>query len=79
VTDSRGMDRRRFLRTAGTVAWATPVVLTVFSSRAGAQSPSLCGPVTVICDNNPPCTSSLFPVCRTDPALASGQCGCFLF
>ena len=33
-----GMERRRFLKAAATVAWATPAILTLAANRAGAQS-----------------------------------------
>ena len=33
-----GVARRQFLKQAGTVAWATPLILTLASSRANAQS-----------------------------------------
>ena len=39
-------DRRTFLRRAGTVAWSTPLILTLASSRAGAQS---CSPAGTAC------------------------------
>jgi hypothetical protein len=32
------IERRRFLREAATVAWATPVIWTLMSQAAGAQS-----------------------------------------
>jgi hypothetical protein len=36
--ESPAMDRRSFLRRAAMVAWATPVLLTLAQSRAGAQT-----------------------------------------
>jgi hypothetical protein len=71
-------DRRRFIKLAGHAAWATPLVLTIASGRAGAQAlPVLCGEAGVGgCPNTPACTSPA-PVCREDPALQTGQCGCF--
>lgn len=33
-----GMERRRFLKAAATVAWATPAIITLAANRAGAQS-----------------------------------------
>lgn len=42
-----GMERRRFLKAAATVAWATPAILTITANRAGAQS---CVPQGAPCD-----------------------------
>ena len=42
------LDRRRFLKQASTVAWATPLVLTLTASRAGAQAIS-CIPTGLAC------------------------------
>lgn len=42
-----GMERRRFLKAAATVAWATPAILTLAANRAGAQS---CIPQGASCD-----------------------------
>jgi hypothetical protein len=41
-------DRRKFLKTAASAAWATPLVLTLGASRAGAQALS-CLPSLTIC------------------------------
>ena len=43
MTESQRHDRREFLRKATAVAWATPVILTIAASRAGAQSLSCAG------------------------------------
>ena len=37
---SNGVDRRKFIKGAATVAWATPLVLTVGATSAHAQVPS---------------------------------------
>lgn len=47
---SEGYDRRRFLKGAATVAWATPLVMTLPARRAGAQAVS-CIPQGVSCAN----------------------------
>jgi hypothetical protein len=55
---SSGVDRRRFLRGAATVAWATPLVLTLGASQAGAQVGS---PACAAAANRPngcPCDTS---------------------
>jgi hypothetical protein len=36
------VDRRRFLRRAGTIAWATPVIVTLLTETAAASHPSGC-------------------------------------
>ena len=41
------IERRRFLRGAATIAWATPAILTLTANRAGAQS---CVPQGASCD-----------------------------
>ena len=43
-----GVERRDFLRKAGTVAWATPLILTLSASGAGAQALS-CYPKDYSC------------------------------
>jgi hypothetical protein len=37
---STGFDRRRFIKGAATVAWATPAILTLGAGSANAQVPS---------------------------------------
>jgi hypothetical protein len=79
-SSTNNIERRRFLRQAATVAWATPTILTLMSSRAGAQV----GPVQPCgrdlgggnCENDPPCASPL-PQCQTDPQSLTGECACF--
>ena len=40
--DEGAFDRRRFIKGAATVVWATPLVLTLGASSANAQSPGSC-------------------------------------
>jgi hypothetical protein len=47
LVTQEGMERRRFLKAAATVAWATPAILTLTANRAGAQS---CVPQGASCD-----------------------------
>ena len=47
-TMSSDMDRRRFLKGAAVVAWATPTILTLSASRAGASS---CLPHGTLCNS----------------------------
>lgn len=61
--------RRRFLRRAAAVAWATPVIMTLSQSRAGAQS---CTAISFVC------TPTGLPCCPglECSQLASGECVC---
>jgi hypothetical protein len=43
------LERRRFLKQAATVAWATPFILTMTSERASAQAS--CVPTGASCGN----------------------------
>jgi hypothetical protein len=36
------IDRRRFLKRAGTVAWSTPIIITLLAESAAASHPSGC-------------------------------------
>jgi hypothetical protein len=62
---SKGVERRLFLKRAGTVAWAAPLILTVAANRASA--------VTLPCTPNAgPCTATAeccpgSCCCSTDP------------
>ena len=62
--DQRAVDRRRFLRGAATVAWATPVILSALTSPAGAQVNCTSPPFDNLCT----CT-------QTSQCLA-GSCCC---
>jgi hypothetical protein len=76
-------DRRTFLKRAGTVAWATPLIVTLGASRAGAQAAS-CLPSGTGCGiffediNGPSCAAS--PVgglfCCTACVPDGGLCRC---
>ncbi|MDQ3915608.1 MAG: hypothetical protein M3323_09825 [Actinomycetota bacterium] len=70
-----GMERRRFLKAAGTIAWATPAILTLTANRAGAQS---CVPHNAPCDacagvNCCIQTGDSLPCCCSNPATP--DCG----
>ena len=84
-TDPRTVDRRRFIRDAATVAWATPVLLTVMSSPAGAVSCIANGSPCSLCDEVPCCDVPGNPpggcCCGLDPdvdcsAVCSGDSEC---
>ncbi len=77
-TNSKVMERRRFLRQAATVAWAAPTIVTLMSSRAGAQVGGIsCGTVVGgACSQDPPCGTAL-PSCQPDPTDVFGECICF--
>jgi hypothetical protein len=73
---SGGVDRRRFIKGAATVAWATPLVLTLGATSARAQpSPTQCVPMTgrpEFC----PCTASsqCADGCCCGPPVGGGAC-----
>ncbi len=67
---TQGMDRRRFLRHAGTIAWATPVVMTLSSKAAWAKPPctprgETCGRVVSVSGGQGVCSLSGFANCCT--------------
>lgn len=61
-----GQARRRFLKQAGTVAWASPFILTMMSRAAHAQ-PAQCGttalaadpPFTLFCEVTQACGTAI--------------------
>lgn len=61
LVSREGMERRRFLKAAATVAWATPAILTLAANRAGAQS---CVPQGASCDA---CTGINCCIAGSDP------------
>ena len=61
-------DRREFLKKAGTVAWATPFILTLASSRANAQS---CAPAGSPCGTFVPALNQCVP---TNAVICCGSC-----
>jgi hypothetical protein len=73
VLSEEGQARRRFLKQAGAVAWASPFIVTMMSRAAHAQGP--CGvqaldaglPPALFCDTSggTPCGSAA--VCVPDP------------
>lgn len=72
-----GQARRRFLKQAGTVAWASPFIVTMMSRAAHAQAP--CGTVDPdppnLCLVTTPCGST--QTCLPDPnPLNAGDCIC---
>ena len=78
TSNLRSVDRRDFLRRAGLVAGAAPVIVTVIASKAQA-SPS-CTPNGTICGGNvlagcsnanPPCCTT----CSEKPATNDCTCG----
>lgn len=64
--------RRRFLRQAATVTWATPFILTMTAPRAAAQS---CLPTGTSCGNYME-IAGIGPVCQPlqGAALCCGDC-----
>ena len=64
-----GIERRRFLKGAATVAWATPLILTMTAHQAGAQGMS-CLP------NGGPCDACQGMVCCDADPPDDGGCCC---
>lgn len=77
-----GMDRRRFLRNAATVAWAAPAIMTMMTQSAGAAA--TCIENGQACTLNSACCSgTCLTTCQGLPAgspctahnqCASGKC-----
>jgi hypothetical protein len=70
-------DRRKFIKGAATVAWATPLILTLGASQAGAQIPSPGSCVGAIKDDGCPCVGSsdcTGGCCCTAPSFIGGLC-----
>ena len=63
--EDRTEDRRAFLRRTATVAWATPLLLTLSAGRVGAQAPS-CAPGGTPCGvwNGTNCTGIAVICCE---------------
>ena len=76
--NAEGQARRRFLKQAGTVAWATPFIVTMMSRTAHAQGGAECGQVDLdpsICVVTTPCGSTEQCVPNPNP-LGGGNCIC---
>lgn len=66
-----GQARRKFLKQAGTVAWASPFIVTMMSRAAHAQT--TCGvqvldanpPFAILCNQTSPCGTAV--ACVPDP------------
>jgi hypothetical protein len=73
------IDRRRFLKRAGTIAWSTPVIITLLAQSAAASHPSGCihdgaecgvyNGATRVCDDFPSDPGSTGDCC-----LGAGRC-----
>ena len=71
LSRGEGVDRRRFLQRAATVAWTTPLMMTVLADRAGAQQP--CKQLTQSCSGTTaPCCAGL--VCCSTGTPQVGTC-----
>lgn len=78
-----GQARRRFLKQAGTVAWASPFIVTMMSRAAHAQT-TVCGtqalaadpPFALFCNVTQPCGTAI--PCVPDPTDpgAGNNCIC---
>ena len=71
---TEGIERRRFLQSAAVLTWATPTVLTLMASPAGAQSaPCLAhGMPCDSCEGTVPCC----PTAEDQAASMTGGCCC---
>ena len=80
--NEQGQARRRFLKQAATVAWASPFIVTMMSRAAQAQT--ICGtqaldanpPFALFCNESAPCGTAA--VCLPDPddLGPGGNCLC---
>ncbi|MDQ3915859.1 MAG: hypothetical protein M3323_11125 [Actinomycetota bacterium] len=76
VLTEEGRARRHFLKQAGTVAWASPLIVTMMSRAAQAAPGDPCGtigPTPGVCVVTTPCGS--VETCLPDP-LSPGDCAC---
>ena len=67
--DAEGIERRRFLKAAATVAWGTPLILTMTARQASAQGGS-CLP------NGGPCDACVGMPCCDEDGPEDGGCCC---
>ena len=65
--EPEGIQRRKFLKGAATVAWAAPMILTTTAGRAGAASPT--------CITGP-CNACIGPQCCDTSGMQDGGCCC---
>ena len=72
--DERTMARRGFLKRALVVGWTTPMIMSIMSEHAVAQTPA-CGSRQGAnpCTNAPSCPPSAPHCCRT----SGNNCGCY--
>jgi len=73
--NEQGQARRRFLKQAATVAWASPFIVTMMSRTAHAQAG--CGEVGLtpgVCEVSAPCGTA--QQCVPDPTALDGSCVC---
>ncbi len=70
MSDEQNQSRRDFLRQAGTVAWATPFILTMASSTAHAQS---CAPAGTPCGAWNSTLELCLPLAQA-PVVCCGTC-----
>lgn len=77
---AEGQARRRFLKQAGTVAWASPMIVTMMSRAAHAQQPGdVCGTqdLNSLCNvAGLPCGTTM--VCAPEGGIPTpgGNCTC---
>lgn len=71
--DSSTIDRRRFLKRAGTVAWTTPFILSVMQESAFATSHCLLAGAT--CGSGGQCSTAGFLPCCSSLGLTCKKSG----
>ena len=71
MSDEHNQSRRDFLRQAGTVAWATPFILTMASSTAHAQAS--CAPAGTNCGAWNSTLEQCLPLAQA-PVVCCGSC-----
>lgn len=78
VATAEVVRRRDFLRRGVVVAWSTPVIMSILSEHALAQTPS-CGSFSgnTACPNNPTCPSSKPHCCANEASGGDKTCGCY--
>ena len=80
---SSAIQRRDFLKRTLVVGWSAPVIMTIMSEHALAQSPG-CGVLSSggqaanrRCADNPACVSASRPVCCATATANATPCNCY--
>lgn len=79
LTERQTIERRSFLKRALVLAWSTPIILTIASEHALAQTVA-CGKVigaSLVCSNSPACTAASTPRCCATSSVKFEPCNCY--